>query len=243
MIRRHKPGNPDPAGTDTHGVGPLVDARHSNLDGQKAPAPKLGCSVSRRPPRSPVPADAPRQVFRPSPPNYVLGWVVTTFFVLFGLLFVLGGLGGGDWVGSEIMGVVLLLLAAFGIRAMATSVLIATPAELVYWWNWTRRRSVDWTEIQSFSVGPGRNRGGWPAVIITLNAGTRIRTEVSAYRRSYPARISAELTALQRQYAPAPPSSGSDQSTVRTMGAFSVLALVGIRIAQSIRRSRLPKPS
>ena len=190
-----------------------------------------------------MPADAPRQVFRPSPPNYVIGWVLTTFFVLLGLVFVLGGLGGGDWAGPEIMGVVLLLLAAFGIRAMATSVLIATPAELVYWWNWTRRRSLDWTEIQSFGVGAGRSRGGWPTVIITLNTGARIRTEVAAYRRSYPARISAELTALQRQYAPAPPSSGSDQSTVRTMGgigALSVLALVGLRIAQSIRHSRLP---
>ena len=188
-----------------------------------------------------MPADAPRQVFRPSPPNYVIGWVLTTFFVLLGLVFVLGGLGGGDWVGPEIMGVVLLLLAAFGIRAMATSVLIATPAELVYWWNWTRRRSLDWAEIQSFGVGAGRSRGGWPTVIITLNTGARIRTEVAAYRRSYPARISAELTALQRQYAPAPPSSGSDQSTVRTMGAvgaLSVLALVGIRIARSVRRSR-----
>lgn len=191
-----------------------------------------------------MPADAPRQVFRPSPPNYVIGWVLTTFFVLLGLVFVLGGLGGGDWFGPEIVGVVLLLLAAFCIRAMATSVLIATPAELVYW-NWTRRRSVDWTEIQSFRVGAGRSRGGWPTVIITLNTGTRIRTEVAAYRRSYPARISAELTALQRQYAAAPPSSGSDQSAVRTMGgvgALSVLALAGIRIAQSIRRSRLPRP-
>ena len=179
-----------------------------------------------------MPADAPRQVFRPSPPNYVIGWVLTTFFVLLGLVFVLGGLGGGDWAGPEIMGVVLLLLAAFGIRAMATSVLIATPAELVYWWNWTRRRSLDWTEIQSFGVGAGRSRGGWPTVIITLNTGARIRTEVAAYRRSYPARISAELTALQRQYAPAPPSSGSDQSTVRTMGAG--------RRAQRARAGRYP---
>jgi hypothetical protein len=188
-----------------------------------------------------VPADAPRQVFRPSPPNYVIGWVVTTVFVLLGLVFVLGGLGGRDWVGPEIAGVALLLLATFCVRAMATSVLIATPTELVYWWNWTRRRSLDWTEIQSFGVGAGRSRGGWPAAIITLNTGTRIRTEVAAYRRSYPARISAELTALQRQYAPPPPASGSDQRTVRTMGgaaALSVLAMVGIRIAQSVRRSR-----
>ena len=140
----------------------------------------------------------------------------------------------------------LLLLAAFGIRAMATSVLIATPAGLVYWWNWTRRRSLDWTEIQSFGVGRGRSRGGWPTVIITLNTGTRIRTEVAANRRSYPARISAELTTLQRQYAPvqyapALPSPGSDQSTVRPMGrvgALSVLALAGIRIARSRRRRR-----
>jgi hypothetical protein len=189
-----------------------------------------------------VPADAPRQVFRPSRPTYVVGWVVTTFFALLGLTFVVGGLGGGDWVGPEIAGVTLLLFAALCIRAMATSVLIATPAELVYWWNWTRRRSLDWTEIQSFGVGAGRSLGGWPAVIIILNTGTRIRTEVAANRRSYPARISAELTALQRQYAPAPPSSGSDQSTVRTMGragALSVLALAGIRIAQSMRRSRV----
>jgi hypothetical protein len=200
--------------------------------------------VLRLPPPAyePVAADAPRQVFGPSPPNYVIGWMLTTFFVLLGLVFVLGGPGGGDWVGPEIVGVVLLLLAAFGIRAMATSVLIPTPAELVYWRNWTRRRSLDWTEIQSFGVGAGRSRGGWPTVIITLNTGTRIRAEVAAYRRSYPARISAELTALQRQYAPAPPSSGSDQSTVRTMGgvgALSVLALVGIRIARSLRRSRV----
>ena len=74
-----------------------------------------------------MPADAPRQVFRPSRPACVVGWVVTTFFVLFGLAF-----------------------------------------------------------------GPGRNRGGWPAVIIILNTGIRITTEVAANRRSYPARISAE---------------------------------------------------
>ena len=128
-----------------------------------------------------MPADAPRQVFRPSPPNYVVGWVLTTFFVLLGLVFVLGGAGGGDWAGPEIVGVVLLLLAALCIRAMATSVLIATPAELVYW-NWTCRRSVGWTEIQSFGVGAGRSRGGWPTVVITLNTGTKIRTEVAAYR-------------------------------------------------------------
>jgi hypothetical protein len=189
-----------------------------------------------------VPADAPRQVFRPSRLTYVVGWVLTSFFLLPGLTLVVGGLGGGDWVGPEIMGVALLLLAALCIRAMATSVLIATPAGLVYWWNWTRRRSLDWTEIQSFGVGRGRSRGGWPAVIITLNTGTRITTEVAANRRSYPARISAELTALQHQHAPAPPPLGTDQSTARPMGRagmLSVLALAGIRIARSRRRRRV----
>jgi hypothetical protein len=65
---------------------------------------------------------------------------------------------------------------------------------------------------------------------------------LGGYRRSYLALIAAELTALQRQYAPAPRSSGSDQRTARLMGrvgALSVLALVGIRIAQSVRRSRM----
>ena len=187
-----------------------------------------------------MPADAPRLVFRPSPPSFVVGWVLTTSFVLLGLVLVLGGQG---W-GARIVGVVLLLLAAFFIRAMATSVLIATPAELVYW-DWTRRRSLEWTEVQSFHVGRGRGRGGWPTVIITLKTGTRISTQVAAYRRSYPARIAVELTALQRQYAPAPPPSVGDQSTVRTMGGAGALslaaglALAGIRIAQSVRRSRL----
>jgi hypothetical protein len=192
-----------------------------------------------------MPADVPRQVFRPSPPNYVIGCAVTTVSALFGLVFVLGGPGSGDWVWPELMGVVLLLLAVFAVRAMATSVLVATPAELVYWPHWLRRRSVEWSEIQSFRVGRGRSRGGWPAVIITLKTGTRIRTDVVAYRRGYPVQIAAELTALQRQYAPPARPSGSDSSTVRRMGGVGalslagVLALAGIRIAQSVRRSRL----
>jgi hypothetical protein len=190
-----------------------------------------------------MPADVPRRVFRPSPPNYVIGWTLTTIFLLLGLAFVLGGPSSGDWVWPEITGVVLLLLAVFALRAMATSVLIATPAELVYW-DWMRRRSVEWSEIRSFRVGRGRSRGGWPAVIITLTTGTRIPTEVAAYRRGYPAGIAAELTALQRQYAPPPEPSGSDPSRARMMGGVGalslagVLALAGIRIAQSVRRSR-----
>lgn len=83
--------------------------------------------------------------------------MLTTFFVLLGLVLMLGGPG---W-GARTVGVVLLLIAAFFIRAMATSVLIATPAELIYW-DWTRRRSLEWTEVQSFHVGPGRSRGGSP---------------------------------------------------------------------------------
>jgi hypothetical protein len=192
-----------------------------------------------------MPADVPRQVFRPSPPTYVIGWALTTVFALLGLAFVVGGPSSDDWVWPEFMGVVLLLLAVFSLRAMATSVLVATPAELVYWPHWMRRRSVEWSEIRSFRVGPGRSRGGWPAVIITLNTGTRIRTEVAAYRRGYPAQIAAELTALQRQYAPPARPPGSDPSTVRMMGGVGALslavglALAGIRIAQSVRRSRL----
>ena len=191
-----------------------------------------------------MPADAPRQVFRPSPPNYVIGWVLTTFFVLLGLALVLGAPGRRDWVGPEIMGVVLLLLAVFAVRAMATSVLIATPAELVYWPHWMRRRSVEWSEIQSFRVGRGRSRGGWPAVIITLKTGTRISYGRGRLPASYPAQIAAELTALQRQYAPPTRPSSSDPSAVRKTGGVAALslagalALAGMRIAQSVRRSR-----
>ena len=190
-----------------------------------------------------MPADAPRQVFRPSAPNYVIVWALTTVFVLLGLALVVGGLVSGDGVGPGIVGVVPLLFAAFLLRALATSVLIATPAELVYW-DWMRRRSIEWSQIRSFGVGRGRSRGGWPVVIVTLNAGTRIRTEVAAYRRRYPARIAAELTALQRQYAPPTRPAASDQGTVPivrgagALGLAGVLALVGIGVVQSVRRSR-----
>jgi hypothetical protein len=162
--------------------------------------------------------------------------------VLLGLVLVLGGPGAGDWAGPEIMGVALLLIAAFCIRAMATPVLVATPEELVYW-DWTRRRPVERTEIRSFRVGPGRSRGGWPAVMMTLGNGTWIRTEVAAYRWTYPARIAAGLTALQRQYAPAPAPSGSDQSAVRRFAgtrksvARSLLACLASRAGMSAGRS------
>ena len=79
----------------------------------------------------------------------------------------------------------------------------------------------------------------------TLKTGTRIRTDVAAYRRGYPAQITAELTALQRQYAPPTMPSSGDPSAVRKMGGVAalslvgVLALAGLRIAQSVRRSRL----
>jgi hypothetical protein len=191
-----------------------------------------------------VPEDPPRRIFRPSPPTRVIGWVIVAVFALPGPIFVGGGLADRA-VGADLFGVFLLLLAAFSIRGIATSVLIATPAGLVYW-DWMRRRSVEWSEIRHFDVGLGRSRGGWPAVIITLRTGPLIRTEVAAYGHGYLDPIVDELTALQRQYAPPPPRpAGSDLSAARKrggVGALSLaagLALAGIRIAQVARSRRL----
>ena len=99
-----------------------------------------------------MPINASRQVFRPSPPNYVIAVVVTVVLGSLGLVFLVGGLRSGGGAGSVVIGVALLLLAAFCVRAAATSVLIATPAGLV-WWSWTRRRSAGWAEIGSFEIG------------------------------------------------------------------------------------------
>ena len=156
-----------------------------------------------------MPADAPRQVFRPAPPNYVIGWVLAAFFGAPRPGFGAGRPGrgrlgrAGDRGGCPAAACGFLHPGHGHVGADSDpggTGLLGLDAP----------RLVEWTEILSFRVGRGRSRGGWPAVIITLNNGTLIRTEVAAYRRSYPARIAVELTALQRQYAPAPPSSGSD---------------------------------
>ncbi len=86
--------------------------------------------------------------------------------------------------------------------ALATNRLIVTPAGLVYCNN-LRRRAISWTDVQSVRVGASRGRMRWPAVVICRNDGSALVTNLASFTRTYPARIADELTAWQRQLAPA----------------------------------------
>jgi hypothetical protein len=88
-----------------------------------------------------------------------------------------------------------LLALLLGV-VMATSGLIVTPAGLIHRKN-LRSKPVGWPEIESFTVGPGRSRMGWPALVICLKDGSRVITSVVSFTARYPALVARELTALQ----------------------------------------------
>ena len=97
----------------------------------------------------------------------------------------------------------LVLLLSLGIgAALATNRLIVTPAGLVYSFR-LRRRAVSWAEIQSFGVGASRGMLRWPTLVIGRNDRSVLVTNLASFSRTYPARVADELTAWQRQLAPA----------------------------------------
>jgi len=62
---------------------------------------------------------------------------------------------------------------------------------------------VSWAEIQSFGVGASRGMLRWPTLVIGRNDGSVLVTNLASFSRTYPARAADELTAWQRQLAPA----------------------------------------
>jgi Bacterial PH domain len=128
-------------------------------------------------------------------------WVCAVLFFLISLSTVTVGPSQHDGVGSGIVGGMGLLFSLWLGAILATNRLIVTPAGLVYW-NYLRRRSIDWAETRSFHVGPGRSMSRWPALIIRLNDGSTLVTNVTSFTKAYPARLAAELGALRNELAP-----------------------------------------
>lgn len=143
-----------------------------------------------------------RKVYRAPGSNLVPAWACAVVFFIVGVVTVAGSPGdpGKGGTAGVVLGVIVgatatlfsLLLGA----VLATNRLIVTPAGLI-WKNNLRARAISWAEIESFTVGPGRSRMGWPALIIRLNDDSRVITKVTSYTARYPARVARELTALQ----------------------------------------------
>ncbi len=102
------------------------------------------------------------------------------------------------------VGALLLLFPLWVGAVVATNRLVVTPAGLVYSY-YLHRRAVSWAEVQSFGVGASRTMMRWPTVVICRNDGSALVTNLASFTRTYPARIADELTAWQRQLAPAAP--------------------------------------
>jgi hypothetical protein len=105
-------------------------------------------------------------------------------------------------VGGVVIGVLAALFSLWMGAVLATNSLIVTSAGLIHRHN-LRRRLIGWPEIESFTVGPGRGRMRWPALIVRLSDGSQVITNVASYTTGYPGRIARELTAVQASSAAA----------------------------------------
>lgn len=145
-------------------------------------------------------AAAELKVYRASFIAIAPAWVGSVVFFVVGLSMVTIGPSQHGGVGSVVVGTLALLGFVWMAAVLATNRLIVTPGGLVHW-NYLRRRSVGWAEVQSFGVGPSRSQMRWPGLVIRRNDGSAMVTNVVAFTRRYPARVADELAAWQRQLA------------------------------------------
>jgi Bacterial PH domain len=152
-----------------------------------------------------------RRVYRAPRLTRVLSWIFVLAFFLGGVVTATGSPrdpGKGGTIGA-VLGVavgVCVILLSLGVGAVvATSSLIVTSAGLTYR-NKLRRRLITWAEIESFTVGPGRGRGRWPTLVVCLNDGSKVVTNVASFTAGHPAQVARELTALQTSPAAPPPT-------------------------------------
>lgn len=149
-----------------------------------------------------------RRVYRAPGIALVPGWIVAAVVFLVGVVTATsspGNPGKGGTIGVVLgvaVGVFATLLSVWMGAFLATNMLIVTSAGLIHRRN-LRRRLIGWPEIESFTVGPGRGRMGWPTLIVRLNDGSRVFTSVASYTTGYPGRVARELTALQASAATA----------------------------------------
>jgi len=140
-------------------------------------------------------------VYRPPFLGIALGLACAAIFFIVGLSMVTIGPSQHDWAAVAFGALVLLVSLWLG-ATLATNRLIVTPVGLVNCKN-LRRRVVSWAEVRSFGVGLTRGSMRWPTLVIHRNDGSQLVTNLASFTRTYPARIADELTAWQRQLAPA----------------------------------------
>jgi hypothetical protein len=147
-----------------------------------------------------------RKAYRAPGRVIVPGWAFVVMFFLIGVVTAVGSQGNPGKGGTPgavlgvIVGVSVALLALLTGAVLATNCVIVTSAGVIHRNN-LRSKPIGWPEIESFTVGPGRGRMGWPALIIRLNDGSRVITNVTAFRARHPALVARELTALQADVA------------------------------------------
>jgi hypothetical protein len=149
-----------------------------------------------------------RKTYRAPRRAIVPGWAIVVGFFLVGVVTAVGSPGNPGKGGTPgvvlgvIVGASVALLALLMGAVLATNCVIVTPAGVTHRNN-LRSKPIGWPEIESFTVGPGRGRTRWPALIIRLNDGSRVITNVTSFTARYPALVARELTALQADVATA----------------------------------------
>lgn len=129
-------------------------------------------------------------------------------FALLGLGPLLAGLSEHDG-GMVVYGAVVLLLCLL-IGAVLGNIarLVVTPDYVEYRYALSSK-VVPWAEVESFDVGstPGSKyivHIPYPTLVIHLTDGSEVVTRMAGYTAKYPTHLVNELTAYQRQLAPAP---------------------------------------
>jgi hypothetical protein len=145
---------------------------------------------------------AQRKVYQPQGTARAFSWVLATVWFVLGVGIAAsspGDAGKGGTAGVIIgvsAGVVTVLLALWLGVLLATNGLTVTSDGLSIKHN-LRTRLIGWPEVKSFSVGPGRGRNHYPALIICLTDGTQVITDVVSATARYPSQVAWELTNLQ----------------------------------------------
>jgi hypothetical protein len=163
---------------------------------------------------APVNVSTQTTTYRPQSVSIILGEAGAATFFVVGLSSITVGASQHGGAGSVVVGVVALLFSLCLGLTLATNRLGVTAAGLVYWNN-LRRRLIGWPEIRSFGVGPSRSLARYPCPIIYLNVGKVTVTSLASFTAKRPTRIVGQLTAFQRDVAPASyvPDNASSQSS------------------------------
>lgn len=158
------------------------------------------------------------RVYRASGGALASVWACMAGFFLLGVdmvVFIPGDPGKGGTAGV-VMGVaagVFMIVFSLTLGTLTgTNRIIVTSVGLTCKNNF-RSRQFGWPEIEFFAVGSGRSVLGWPGLIIGLDDGSSVITNVSSFTARYPTRVARELAALQADAEAASVTTGLDTAT------------------------------